>query len=109
MAKPEIYKGDDAVKLRCVQAYAVKDTRKDKAGKPDPVTYEKGKTYPVSPRSAVHLLRKMYAVRKEVNGKMQYAGDAPCFVDEAAAKAAEDDEKKLAAAEAAAKKAAPKE
>lgn len=95
MAKPEAYKGSDAVKIACMKDYTVKAGSGANAG--DDVEYKAGTTYTVGPRSAAHLLRKVYAVRKDG----VYQGDAPHFVDEKAAK-------EMAEAEAAAKKAAAK-
>lgn len=81
--KPTEYKGPDAVALKCVQDYVVKD------GTDDPETYEAGKTYNVSPRSAQHLLRKMRNVyspltadqKKKGQKRGDYQGDAPHFID----------------------------
>jgi hypothetical protein len=92
--KPETYKGDDAVKITCKRTYKVDD------GTDNPVTFEAGKDYTVSPRSAVHLLRKSYAVHGETkDGKRgKYLGDAPFFADaKADAEQAEADKAEKAA------------
>lgn len=96
--KPEVYKEKDAVKLRCERSYTTKTANED-----DAVTYDKGKEYSVAPRSAQHLLRKMYRVFEEPKDgqrRGRYIGDAPHFVDVAAEKA-EAEKKKKAEAEAA--------
>lgn len=68
MAKPEDYKVKDAVKIRCLHEYKVKD------GTDDPVTYEKGKTYSVSPSSAAHLMRKSMATFEPLTKEDRAAG-----------------------------------
>lgn len=97
MAKPETYKGSDAVKIDCLKDYTVKAGSGAGAG-PD-IEYEAGKTYSVAPRTAVHLLRKVYAVRKD--GK--YVGDAQHFADAKADAEQAEGEKAQAAAKKAAK------
>lgn len=110
--KPEEYKEKDAVKVKCLRKYEVKD------GTDDPVTFEEGKSYSVSPRSQAHLLRQTYNTYaqteedKRGGRRGRYTGVAPFFVDpvavaeqEAAEKAAEAEAKKAEAAAAKAAKA----
>lgn len=80
MANHKSYNGADAVKVKCVREYEV-----GVGDGEDPIVYKEGKTYSVEPRTAAHLLRQLYAVRKEDRmGKKRYVGDAPFFVDEEA-------------------------
>lgn len=89
MAKPEEYKGEDAVAVTCLRDYTVHGGTG--AGAQD-VEFVKGRTYHVSPRSAAHLLRKTYAIHKEPTDEQRrsgikrgtYQGDAPFFVDKVA-------------------------
>jgi hypothetical protein len=83
MAKPEAYKGEDAVKLKCLKDYTVKAGSGANAG--DDIEFAAGSTYSLSPRSAAHMMRKLYAVREDRGGRLVYVGDAPYFVDEKAA------------------------
>ena len=64
----------EEVELKCVHNYTPRD------GSESPKTYEAGKKYKFSRASAAHMLRKVVNVRKDG----VYAGDAPCFIDEAA-------------------------
>jgi len=88
MTKPETYKGDDGVKIKCLKDYTVKAGSGNNAG--DDVEFKAGVSYTVAPRSAAHLLRKVYALR--VDGK--YQGDAPHFSNEVADKEMADAEAK---------------
>lgn len=103
--KPEEYKGKDAVKVECLRTYPVKD------GTDDPVTFEKGKTYSVSPRSQAHLLRQTYNTYaqteedKRGGRRGRYTGVAPFFVDPVVVAELEAAEKKEKAAAAKAAKA----
>lgn len=84
MAKPETYKGNDAVKLTCLRTYEVKD------GSDDPVTYDAGKDYTVGPRSAAHLLRQQYNAFDKPKGDQvrgKYLGSASYFIEAEQAKA----------------------
>ncbi len=96
MAKPETYKGDDAVKIKCLRDYTVEAG----TGQPesDNIEFEKGKTYTLPPRSAAHMLRKVYATYDKPTRPDQkrgvYLGDAPFFVDETASKEMAEAEKK---------------
>jgi hypothetical protein len=94
MAKPEAYKGDDAVSVKCLKDYTVKAGSGADAG--DDVEFTAGTTYRLSPQSAAHMTRKVYALR--VDGK--YVGDAPYFVDEKAAREMAEADAAKAAAEA---------
>lgn len=92
MAKPETYKGDDAVRIKCLKDYTVRAGSGANAG--EDTEFRAGATYSLSPRSAAHMQRKVYARR--INGK--YVGDAPYFVDEKAAKEMADAEAEAKAA-----------
>lgn len=88
MAKPKAYTEKDAVKIACLKDYTVKAGSGKNAG--EDVTFEAGKTYSVAPRSAMHLMRKVYNVR---NKEGKYEGEGSHFVDEKAAKEMSEGEK----------------
>ena len=96
MAKPEEYKEKDAVKLKCVHQYTVRNGLNPATGENfDDTVLEAGKVYSVSPRSAVHLMRKLRAIyapltaqdKKDGKKRGAYVGDAPHF-EEVVAKGA---------------------
>lgn len=81
MAKPETYKGDDAVKVKCVKDYTVKAGSGANAG--EDTEFKAGTIYTVAPTTGAHLLRKVYANHAAPKGDQKrgkYIGDANFFV-----------------------------